>query len=280
MSSTASIKSSSSPFHPGVASSKPSASRNRISIGIPVQVSGTDLNGNDFLERTRTEHINRDGAALLLNRFLGPDQQITIRRLGSRFEATARIIGQIGIRSDGFIYGIAISGGDANFWGVHFPPGNDVRQISQIQCTCCMSIESMEMTEIEKSVLEANNIISRACHECNAITFWRPLASESEAKPVMSSNSKPNRRKSVRTSMKASACLCQPTGLRDVAGLLDISRAGICFRSTQSYTVHSWVEMAVPYTEGGANIFVPARIVWERPASNGFREYGVQYVRN
>jgi len=255
------------------------ATKNRICIGVPVDVSGMDLNGQDFLERTQTEYISCGGANLLLNRFLGPDQQITIRRAGSRIEATARIIGQIGIRAHGFVYGIALTSAGSTFWGIHFPPGSDATKATSIRCSCCMRNETAELNDIETSVLQANNLLSRTCSECNAITFWQQCDS-CDSKPVSGMGSKPNRRKNIRTSMKAAACLCQPTGLRDVAGLLDISRGGISFRSTHSYTVHSWVELAVPYTEGGANIFVPGRIAWERPVSNGVREYGVQYVRN
>jgi hypothetical protein len=252
--------------------------RNRIRIAVPVEVCGTDLNGQDFLERTQTESVSASGATLLLNRFLGPDQNLVIRRRGSRKEIVGTVVGQIGIRSDGFVYGIAVKGTDSNFWGVHFPPGSDATHATSVRCTCCLRAESVELDEIEAGVLQANNLLSRACDECCAITFWQQCETTDSVPPR--TGSKPNRRKNVRTSMKASACLCQPTGLRDVAGLLDISRGGICFRTTQTYTVHSWVELAVPYTEGGANIFVPGRIAWERPVSNGFREYGVQYVRN
>lgn len=253
-------------------------SKNHVCIGIPVLVSGTDLNGQDFLERTQTQFISPGGATLLLNRFLGPDQQITIRRTGSRSEAVAVIVGQIGIRSNGFIYGIALNRDDSSFWGVHFPPDKDSRQLRAIRCSCCMSGETAELNEIEAAVLQANNLLSRACDECCAVTFWQQC--EISQSTPLSGDTKANRRKNVRTSMKAGACLCQPTGLRDIAALVDISRGGICFRTTQTYTVHSWVELAVPYTEGGANIFVAGRIAWERAIRNGVREYGVQYVRN
>ena len=44
----------------------------------------------------------------------------------------------------------------------------------------------------------------------------------------------------------------------------NISRGGFCFKGHTLYGVGSLVEAAVPYVKGGANIFVPARIVWER----------------
>jgi hypothetical protein len=110
------------------------------------------------------------------------------------------------------------------------------------------------LNEIESGVLEANGILSRTCEECRAATFWQALPQEISDKPA--------------------------TGARDIATILDVSRGGIAFRSTTAYRVHSWIELAAPYTEGGANIFVAGRIVWQRPTLAGFHEYGVQYVKN
>jgi PilZ domain len=259
----------------------------RVCIGITVQVSGTDLNGQDFLERTQTEHISRNGAALVLNRFLGPDQHLTIRRAGSHGETTVRVVGQVGIRSHGYVYGIALAGDD-NFWGVQFPSTSSDTVPVSLRCSCCASPEQADLNEIERSVLEANGVLSRNCSKCRAVTFWQVLQHGEADQDIASQSSlaasekpgKPSRRKNLRTSMRASACICQPTGLRDVASVLDISRGGFAFRTSKSYTVHSWIELAVPYTEGGANIFVAGRIVWERQASPGSREYGVQYVKN
>jgi hypothetical protein len=255
-----------------------------LSIAIPVQLCGTDLNGQDFVENTRTEHVSVHGARVVLNRFLGPDQQIVIRRAGSRQESIARVVGQIGIRPYGYVYGVELAAGHANFWGVHFPPGSMTTTATVIRCTCCLTWQKTQLNEVEVAVLQANGILSWACDECCAITFWQVSPEEQscdsnrQARDLKSTKS--NRRKNVRTGMKASACLCQPTGLRDVARVIDVSRGGISFRTSQNYPIYSWVELAAPYTEGGANIFVPGRIVWERPASSGLREYGVQYVRN
>jgi hypothetical protein len=212
---------------------------------------------------------------------------LTIRRSPKGAETIVRVVGQVGIRSHGYVYGIALA--DENkFWGVQFPSAaSDIIQMT-LRCSCCATTEQAALNEIERSVLQANGMLSRSCSECRASTFWHVLQPAEANQEITNQVSgvmpaKPGttrRRKNLRTSMRASACICQPTGLRDVASVLDISRGGIAFRSSQTYTVNSWIELAVPYTEGGANIFVPGRIVWERQASAGFREYGVQYVRN
>src|SRR5262249_55868572 len=126
-------------------------------------------------------------------------------------------------------------------------------------------------------------ILSRSCDECRAATFWQALPKPAEGNAVPTTTvtcGKSTRRKSIRTMMKASACISQPTGGRDVGPILDISRGGIAFRSSRTYPVNSWIELAAPYTEGGANIFVAGRIVWQRQTHAGFQEYGVQYVKN
>jgi len=254
---------------------------NRVCIGIALQVSGTDLNGQDFLDRSQTEHVSRNGACLVLNRFLGPDQLLTILRAGNGAEATVRVVGQVGIRKHGYVYGISLVDASVDFWGVQFPPTAAQTAGTSVRCTCCARSEFVELNEIEVGVLQANGILSRSCTGCRATTFWQALPKESGiVAPITAKNGKPSLRRSIRTSMKATACICQPTGMRDVANVLDVSRGGISFRTSKSYPVNSWIELAVPYTEGGANIFVAGRIVWERKVAAGHSEYGVQYVRN
>jgi len=216
-----------------------------------------------------------------MNRFLAPDQQVTVQRPGSRKDAPARVVGQVGIRSQGHVYGLVLADPDPSFWGVRFPPVTDEPISVSLKCNCCLREESADLNEIETGVLEANGVLFRACDECGVTTFWQAVPEEERRIAAAAGAArKPNRRRSIRTTMKTFACICQPSGLRAIATVLDVSRGGISFRSVQSYTIHSWVELAVPYTEGGGNIFVPGRIVWERPASLGFREYGVQYVKN
>jgi PilZ domain len=256
----------------------------RICIAIPVEVVGTDLNGQTFRERTKTEHVSRSGACLVLNRLLGPDQQIKIRRAGDKAETIARIVGQVGIRKNGYVFGISLLTNEgSSFWGVHFPPTSAQPTDRLLRCTCCHKAERIVLNEIECGVLEANGILSRSCEECKAATFWQAVASEQPSAALGASDTQRERkiaRKSIRMSMKASACISLPNGARDIAAILDVSRGGVAFRSSTDYPIHSWVELAAPYTEGGANIFVAGRIVWQRSTAAGFCDYGVQYVKN
>ena len=44
----------------------------RVSLILLLQVSGTDINGQEFAEPSRTMQINRTGAVILLDRDLRP----------------------------------------------------------------------------------------------------------------------------------------------------------------------------------------------------------------
>ncbi len=52
----------------------------RVSLTVLLEASGTDSNGQEFKEPTRTLLINRGGAVIILERELKPEQQIQIRR--------------------------------------------------------------------------------------------------------------------------------------------------------------------------------------------------------
>ena len=79
--------------------------------------------------------------------------------------------------------------------------------------------------------------------------------------------------------MKTVACV-GPLGPRaDIVDVENISLGGMCFRSSRTYREDSWVQVAVPYTEGAANIFVAGRIVRSRKINNALTEYGVEYVK-
>jgi hypothetical protein len=51
------------------------------------------------------------------------------------------------------------------------------------------------------------------------------------------------------------------------------------FLSKTDYLISSWVEVAVPYVAGSANIYMAARVVRVQESKNtGFREYGIEYA--
>ena len=91
---------------------------------------------------------------------------------------------------------------------------------------------------------------------------------------------KPNKRKYARISMKTLACIGPPGPSEDVVDVVNVSRGGVCFQSSRTYGEDTWVQVAVPYTPGSANIFVAGRIVRSRKMDNGLTEYGVEYAKS
>jgi hypothetical protein len=67
---------------------------------------------------------------------------------------------------------------------------------------------------------------------------------------------------------------------RDIVLCENVSRGGLCFKSTLRYSETASIEVAAPYSPGSAHIPVPAQIVYvqELPGEKLFR-YGVQYVQ-
>ncbi|MGB8837128.1 MAG: hypothetical protein WCC67_10320, partial [Candidatus Acidiferrales bacterium] len=83
----------------------------RVSLILLLEASGTDINGQEFAEPARTMQINRTGAVILLDRDLGPDQRIDIKRKAAseaHRQSKVRIVGQFGRQKEGYVYGIEI----------------------------------------------------------------------------------------------------------------------------------------------------------------------------
>jgi hypothetical protein len=77
-------------------------------------------------------------------------------------------------------------------------------------------------------------------------------------------------------------CIRRPGYADDIVDVLDLSRGGVHFMSFVDYYRETMVEVAVPYTNGGANVFVPAQIarVQSRPASGIPGDFGLRYTKH
>lgn len=92
----------------------------RIAVLMPINVTGQDLQKCVFSEAATATNLNLHGAAIQLNRQLIIGSVITVtNRIG--IEAPARIIAQVGVAGDAFVYGIEfVQGRQPNFLGVSF----------------------------------------------------------------------------------------------------------------------------------------------------------------
>ena len=67
-------------------------------------------------------------------------------------------------------------------------------------------------------------------------------------------------------------------GLTDIAQTRDVSKAGLCFVSTQSFQVGDEVQITLPFADLQTPVEAPARIIWLADGSVG-RFYGASYIK-
>src|SRR5215470_6660034 len=288
----------------------------RRSSRIPKQISillvGSDMEGKVFSENTKTVLLSRHGAGIVSQHKLSPEQELVFRRLDTNKETEVRVVGQIGVESGTYTYGVAFLDSTNNFWGIKFPVPSDAETQARtvlLECSGCQQRETVQQSDLESDVYLVNEGIVRFCAKCGSSTFWKRGADVTEESPVLvEAESKAfepagaaeegsasallpqpeerfapragNRRKHVRTRASFQACVRSFAHGDDVVNCEDISRGGLSFKTRKSYSVRFKVEVAAPYTPGVPNFFVPAEIVHVEELEEGktFR-CGVAYQK-
>ena len=262
----------------------------RVQISIPLEVMGTDLaTGRPFCQRGCTSAVSRNGAAIVLNYALSTYQELTIRCLSTNKEAEARVVGLISGPGHELVYGVALLSTAANPWGIDFPTltGDEGFGRALLQCQVCQTRRVVHLNEIEVQVFETNQGIHQFCKACSATTSWRRPASEAlpesslpREQPKQESTAQPsraNKRKHARIRINVAACIREPGFPEEIVTCENLSRGGIRFRTPKLYEKGTRIEVAVPYSTGSGNIFVPARIVHVQHCGDFFR-LGAAYV--
>jgi hypothetical protein len=95
----------------------------RLSITIPITMSGKDTGGHTFKENSRTVVINKQGAKILTFHQLAVGAEVTIenRILGRTAKATVVWVGDRPSPKDALEVGIQLANAE-NIWGIEFPP--------------------------------------------------------------------------------------------------------------------------------------------------------------
>jgi hypothetical protein len=268
----------------------------RISLVLKIQVKGKDAAGQAFTDKAQTLEINRQGAKIPLRRILPPQQELAIRHLGSEREAKGRVVGQVGVSSEGYLYGVEVQEAGVNLWGIEFPPVRESQMAAGralLECVSCGTQEFAYLNELELEVFQTNEGLSRACKCCSETTLWTQSLKEPQAEqaakaetavsesPLPSSTRTQNERRWPRLTVRTPCCIRTPLYGEDDTITENVSRGGLCFKSGRLYTEGSLIEAAVPYARGGANIFVQARVVWARELPNE-KSYihGVSYFQH
>jgi hypothetical protein len=268
----------------------------RIRYAYRLRITGQDSSKLPFDEAGRTQVITRDGGLIATTLSLATGAVI---RLSRGLKAVdARVVGQCGLQNEEYLYGVQfVSALTEPFWDVNFPEPSPERSVGKmvLQCSHCLRQELLHLSEIEMIVYESMKMVSRKCPRCSLETLWLEpeilgdgsLVSGNagynvEGSPVARRSRTVNDRKHSRLQMRnIKACLQRSGHADDVVVVIDISRGGIGFMSTVDYMPGMQLEVAVPYTDGGANVFTPAQIVRVRcrPTADIPGEFGLAYVK-
>ncbi len=263
----------------------------RIPKEVAILLIGSDAQGKDFMEHTKTVVVSRHGAGILSMRKLAVEQEMTMVDVGRDKETAIRVVGQIGVEGDSYTYGVAFLEPDIDFWDVVFPSAADAETSAPrmvLQCSFCDRREVIDPDALESDVYAIHDGIVRHCKRCNSSTLWKQasgeIPDESPVPEVVPASSEPspapfkNRRQHVRTKVSFTASVRNDGFCEDIVLCENVSRGGLCFKSNRRYYEAAGIEVAAPYSPGSARIPVPAQIVYvqELPEEKMFR-YGVQY---
>jgi Tfp pilus assembly protein PilZ len=67
-------------------------------------------------------------------------------------------------------------------------------------------------------------------------------------------------------------------GVVDIAQTRDVSKAGLCFASTQRFSPGDDVYITLPYSQNQAPVETKGKVIWTGEGTAG-RFYGVEYIR-
>ncbi len=264
-----------------------------VKTDLPVEVTGVDAFGQQFLESTRTQSIQRDGVSILLTSQLAPNSEVIVRNPETGEEAIASVAAQKSEGGSGATYELAFLNPETDLWNIHSRPVATGRELHP-QCTGCGSESTLTLSDRDMEAFESTRELIRSCSTCNASGIWKEISREARSKKMaeaparQDSNSdstytvppKEDRRKNRRTAMKMAACI-RFSGVDLVVDCEDVSKGGFRFKCRNQYPQGTRLEASVPYhTKSSTNIFTPAAVSYCIKMPDGLFRHGVTYVKN
>jgi hypothetical protein len=257
----------------------------RILAPVRIRVIGNNAAGVSFAEETVTVSFNQHGARISLIHSLLTDDIVLLKNLENGIEEEFRVVGAFQqVFGDRREWGVEAANPESGIWGVAFVPNADgVQPKVLIECAACKTAAQSTLSSIEYDVLLATGLISRHCDRCGETTRWKP--SEQLVTPeILDRSKKPSaqvsveRRRARRLRLTMQLRVRNSWGVVDIAQTRDVSKAGLCFFSTQRFSTGEEIYITLPYAKNQAPLDTKGRIVWAAEAVSG-RFYGVEYVR-
>jgi hypothetical protein len=257
-------------------------------LALQIEVVGSDLDGQQYMERAHTLSITRDGATILLAKKLAPESELLVRNLQTDVEAFARVVGHIREEVSGHVYGVALIDPSVDLWGIQLS-STESEDRTILECCRCHMVRAIALTEIEMEVFESKRALTLHCECSNSSTIWKQTTRDVSAEPQRTSPRKIPRpeavaplsrekRKHKRTAVKTAACI-RYAGKEDIVECEDVSRGGFRFKSRKEYPKGIQIEAAVLYVRSNINIFLPGQIVYHQKLSAGSHRHGVCYSK-
>jgi hypothetical protein len=257
----------------------------RILAPIRIRVIGNDISGVSFAEETVTVSFNQQGARISLVHALLPDDVILLTNLENGIEDEFRVVGAFhqvfGNRRE---WGVEAVNPNSGIWGVEFVPdqtGTQPRVL--IECAACKTAAQTTLSSIEYEVLLATGLISRHCDRCGETTRWKPSEQQITEEILVRSHKASAQgmrtaRRTRRLKISMQLRVRNAWGVVDIAQTRDVSKAGLCFASTQRFSPGDDVYITLPYSQNQAPVETKGRVIWTGEGTAG-KFYGVEYVR-
>jgi len=272
----------------------------RIAKEVPILLIGSDARGREFVEQTKTVVLSRHGAGIVSMHKLSVEQELIVTEKQCQREAEIRVVGEIGSEDGLYTYGVTFLDPDIDFWGLEFGSATEAGTSDPrmaLHCNICGRREVIDLDGLESDVYAIHDCLLRDCKQCQRSTLWKRTPAEardnagspeavtlsSEPAPALKHPALPaaskNRRQHMRIKVNFTGCVRNHGSEEDIVVCENISRGGLCFKSSRCYDKTAAIEVAAPYTPGSPDIPVSARIVHvqELPEEKMFR-YGAQYL--
>lgn len=146
-------------------------------LEIPIRVLSFGGSAGDFSEDTRTLMVNRDGALIVLNHRVGPDEIVRIINLENFREADFRVVGPV--RQEGGEanhWGVECLDRDRSLWDIDFPRPLDIKDSrggALLKCKGCGKESLLVLSLTEISILDSSGAIEKLCETCGELSSWQ-----------------------------------------------------------------------------------------------------------